>query len=141
MCKAVAVLIFLAGLGSMASAAERSYFPNDPKLFASLEELRRLTDEPGSLHRRHSNSEAAFGDKRIVVLYASEGSGIIHEFGIVYLCDKGGRCILSAVAHLVADGDKQLVHKIDLAKGEIMFTHDGREVIKVTLGPSWGSPA
>lgn len=134
--KAVTLLLsFAASFSSLNAMETSSYFPNDPRLFSSKEELRRLVSGPDALHWVVPDSEVTIGESEVFVVYTSEGSGLIHEFAYVYQCDKNDRCILVTTAHAFAEGNKRLRHLIDRSSRSITFWLGTRKILTAKIQP------
>lgn len=132
----IAALLFSGSSGDFDSVDAVRHFPNDPKLFSSIEEIRRLTQGPSALHWVVPESEITIGESRVIVLYTSEGSGMAHEFAFVYKCGKSERCILSATAYAFVEGEKRLRHKFDRMKESVTFFHGNQKILTVRLQAS-----
>jgi hypothetical protein len=121
----------LLAFGGVAHAASLTHFPNDPRLFSSVEELRKLAIGPDALHWLAPDSEIQFGDTTIIVLYTSEGSGAVREFAFAYGCERAMRpavhmayprqCTLIGSAYKEPDHPTRLRHEFDERCGELVF--------------------
>ncbi len=125
----IMLMSFCVGPGIVA-ATEPAAFPNDPRLYATIGGLKSLLQsKPAPLHWVTPNSELKVGDSTILVIYTSEGSGLIHEFAYAYRCLVTGQCTLFTMAYAPAMGASRLSHRFDSKSNELTFWSNGRQVV------------
>lgn len=126
-------LIFISSAAYSLVYAAGARYPNDPRLYYSVDEINNLKNDPGSLYWIIPGSEINIDHSKIFVIYTSEGSGIIHVFSYVYQCRQDGGCRLIAVAHAPAEGSERLRHKFNRKKKSITFFQGSKKILTVNI--------
>lgn len=121
--------VWVAVIGTSCASLAHAVLPP----FLSLIDLRSLvTAKSESSVWIKDNPENAIGDRSLFIVFASEGSGIIHEFAYVYECAHG-QCALLALARAIREGSEGMGYKYDATKTSISLLPGNRVIATVNV--------